>query len=64
MGGSSAAKCVATGNDVTMPGCPSDIQEILDALYEKGDQSLSREALDACAQRVIAATLRLGCDKA
>ena len=62
-GGASAAKCVAAGNDLTMPGRLSDVREILDALHETGDQSLSMEDLDACARRVIAAALRLGCDR-
>ena len=61
-GGASAAKCVAAGNDLTMPGRLSDVREILDALHETGDQSLSMSDLDACAGRVIAAALRLGCD--
>lgn len=58
-GGSSAAKCVAAGNDLTMPGLPNDMTEILGALREENDQQLSREQLDACAKRVIACVLRL-----
>ena len=58
-GGSSAAKCVAAGNDLTMPGLPNDMTEILGALREENDQQLSREQLDACAKRVIACALRL-----
>ena len=46
-----------------MPGRLSDVREILDALHETGDQSLSMSDLDACAGRVIAAALRLGCDR-
>ena len=60
-GGASAAKCVAAGNDLTMPGRMSDIREILEALRQENDQSLTREQLDACAERVVACTLRLGC---
>ena len=41
---------------------PQALREILDALHETGDQSLSMSDLDACAGRVIAAALRLGCD--
>ena len=58
-GGSSAAKCVAAGNDLTMPGLPNDMTEILGALREENDQQLSQEQLDACAKRVIACALRL-----
>ena len=60
-GGASAAKCVASGNDLTMPGRLSDVREILDALHGTNDQSLSMDALDACARRVLACMLRLGC---
>ncbi len=60
-GGASAAKCVASGNDLTMPGRLSDVREILDALHGTNDQSLSMDALDACARLVLACMLRLGC---
>ncbi len=53
-GGSSAAKCVAAGNDLIMPGLPSDIREIMDAVLEENDQSLSLEDLDACCARLLA----------
>ena len=52
-GGSSAAKCVSAGNDLVMPGLPSDIREILDALEAKEDLSLSMEDLDACCARIL-----------
>ena len=42
-----------------MPGMLSDIEEILQALRRENDQSLDREALDACALRMIACVLRL-----
>ncbi len=58
-GGFSAAKCVAAGNDLIMPGRMSDIREILDALEETGDQSLREEELDACALRILTTVLRL-----
>ena len=52
-GGSSAAKCVSAGNDLVMPGLPSDIREIQDALEAKEDLSLSMEDLDACCARIL-----------
>ena len=55
--GSSAAKCIRAGNDLVMPGTPTDRQEILDALEGKNGQSLSREALELCAARIIRAAL-------
>ncbi len=60
-GGASAAKCVAAGNDITMPGLLSDIREILDAVHRTGDQSLEKKQLNASAERVVACALRLGC---
>ena len=55
--GSSAAKCIRAGNDLVMPGTPTDRQEILDALDGKNGQSLSREALELCAARIIRAAM-------
>lgn len=52
-GGSSAAKCVAAGNDLTMPGLENDIREIIDAVREEKEQSLSMEELDACCARLL-----------
>jgi beta-glucosidase len=52
-GGSSAAKCVAAGNDLTMPGLMSDIREIMEAVREENDQSLSMADLDACCARLL-----------
>ncbi len=52
-GGSAAVKCVQAGNDLIMPGNPSDIQEILDALGQKNDLSLAKEELDACCLRLL-----------
>ena len=52
-GGSSAAKCVAAGNDLTMPGLQSDIREIVEAVNEEGEQSLRMEDLDACCGRML-----------
>ena len=52
-GGSSAAKCIAAGNDLTMPGLESDIREIMDAVNEDNDQSLDIADLDACCARIL-----------
>lgn len=59
-GGSSAAKCVAAGNDLVMPGLPSDIREIVDALRRDNDQCLDEAALDACCLRLLSAIERCG----
>jgi len=53
LGGSSAAKCVAAGNDLTMPGLESDIREIVAAVRETSDQSLALADLDACCARIL-----------
>ena len=58
-GGSSAAKCILAGNDLIMPGNPSDIREIMDAVQQKYDLSLPQDALDACVRRMLSMTLRL-----
>ena len=52
-GGSSAAKCIAAGNDLVMPGTETDIAEIVDAVRETGDQSLAEEDLNACCHRIL-----------
>ena len=52
-GGSSAAKCIAAGNDLIMPGNRSDIEEIIDAVRCRYDLSLPEEALDACVRRML-----------
>ena len=52
-GGSSAAKCIAAGNDLVMPGRMSDIQEIIDAVGKVGDLALDEADLDACAGRIL-----------
>ncbi|MDO5424867.1 MAG: glycoside hydrolase family 3 C-terminal domain-containing protein [Eubacteriales bacterium] len=52
-GGSSAAKCIAAGNDLVMPGNLSDVQEICEAVRKENDQSLDEKDLDACAARMI-----------
>lgn len=52
-GGSSAAKCVYAGNDLTMPGRMSDIQEIMDAVRGEKDQFVEEKYLDSCARRMI-----------
>ena len=58
-GGSSAAKCVAAGNDLIMPGLESDIREITDALKGEGEQSLDERDLDACCSRILNAIRQL-----
>ena len=52
-GGSSAAKCIAAGNDLVMPGTDSDRREILDALTAEHDQYLEEKDLTACAERML-----------
>ena len=58
-GGSSAAKCIAAGNDLVMPGGTGDIQEILDALAGKKQSKLSRTQLELSAARIICAAKQL-----
>jgi beta-glucosidase len=60
-GGSSAAKCVAAGNDLTMPGLESDIREIIGAVKEENDQSLDIRDLDACCARILGLIRKLCC---
>ena len=55
--GASAAKCIRAGNDLVMPGTDSDRREILEALEGRNGQSLSREALELCAARIIRAAM-------
>ena len=52
-GGSSAAKCIAAGNDWVMPGLEHDIQEIMEAVEETNDQSLDLRDLDASCARLL-----------
>ena len=59
-GGSSAAKCVAAGNDLIMPGMVSDIREIIRAVREENDQSLDIRCLDECCARILSLIRRLG----
>lgn len=51
--GSSAAKCIGSGNDLVMPGTIGDITEILDAIDSKNDQSLDMKYLNASVYRII-----------
>lgn len=51
--GSSAAKCISAGNDLVMPGRPSDIQEIIDAVHGEKHLSLDEQDLDACVARIL-----------
>ncbi len=52
-GGSSAAKCIEAGNDLIMPGNPSDIKEIVDAVHGEGKQHLDERYLRRCAANVL-----------
>ena len=56
--GSSAAKCVQAGNDLTMPGNVSDIYEIYEALDGENDQYLEEADLDQCVLRILETILR------
>ena len=56
-GGSNAAKCIAAGNDLIMPGKDSDIQEIVDAVEGKRLPHLSENKLDESVIRLISAAL-------
>ncbi len=56
-GGSSAAKCIAAGNDLVMPGKDSDIQEIVDAAEGRRLPHLTAEKLDESVVRLISAAL-------
>lgn len=51
--GSSAAKCIWSGNDLVMPGTVGDITEIIDAVESKNDQTLAIKYLDASVYRII-----------
>ena len=61
-GGSSAAKCIAAGNDLVMPGKDSDIQEIIDAVERRRLPHLTEEKLNENVVRLICAALI--CDRA
>ena len=58
-GGSSAAKCIAAGNDWVMPGLEHDIQEIMEAVEETNDQSLDLRDLDASCARLLSLIRKL-----
>ena len=56
----SAAGCVKAGNDITMPGMPSDKRDILQALSdEHHPYHLTRAELQTCAKRVLDKILEL-----
>ena len=55
--GSSAAKCIAAGNDLIMPGTDNDCKEILNALHEEKGLRLAPEKLDESVTRLIYAAL-------
>jgi len=52
-----ASLSIHAGNDVMMPGAPSDIENIMNGLQEG---TITREDLVRCAARVIAVTQKLG----
>jgi beta-glucosidase-like glycosyl hydrolase len=55
-GCSNAAGCIAAGNDLTMPGSPNDVAEILcsiDAAADAVRYSITRSDLQACAKHVL-----------
>ncbi len=54
-GGADAAGCVAAGNDLIMPGAPSDLENIEQA-YAEG--RLSEADIRSCAERVLNIVLR------
>jgi len=54
--GSVPWKCVAAGNDIIMPGCVKDDEDIRRA-YAQGE--LSEEAIRSCAGRILALVKRL-----
>ena len=56
-GGSSAAKCIAAGNDLIMPGKQSDIREIVDAVEGRRLPHLSEEKLNESVLRLVTAAL-------
>ena len=55
MGGSVAWKCIKAGNDLIMPGLPSDQESIEAAL---SDGRLTEEDIRTCAARVVSIVLR------
>ena len=57
--GSSAAKCIAAGNDLVMPGTDNDCKEILEALHEEKGLRLAPEKLDESVIRLVYAALDL-----
>lgn len=53
-GCSSAAGCVKSGNDLTMPGSQKDVEDILSAINNpKHEYSLSLGDLQACTKRIL-----------
>ena len=54
--GSVPWKCIAAGNDIIMPGCPEDDEDIRRA-YAQG--KLSEEEIRSCAGRILALIRRL-----
>ena len=55
--GSSAAKCIAAGNDLVMPGTDNDCAEILAALHGERGLRLAPEKLDESVTRLVYAAL-------
>ena len=57
--GSSAAKCIAAGNDLIMPGTQNDRDEILAALHEERGLRLPPEKLDESVTRLVYAAIEM-----
>lgn len=57
-GGSLAWKCIAAGNDLIMPGCEEDLDNIRTAL---ANGSLSRGDLKACVIRLLTIVYQSNC---
>ncbi len=52
-GGCSAAKCIAAGNDLVMPGRVSDLIEVKEAMEGNGNFMLSEDQLNASTLRIL-----------
>ena len=52
-GGSSAAICIKTGNDLVMPGTPDDHASVRNALEGHGDCTLTEAELDQACRNIV-----------
>lgn len=57
-GYSSAAGCIAAGNDLIMPGSQKDVDDILEAV--KTENGLTKADLQLCAKRILQLVARSG----